>query len=99
MTAERGSGDQVEQLLRILRRYADSPIGQSLSASFSELANQGQAGLVAFEPGSWERCSEAVLVAVHQQLSLIVLDLMLEIGAERLEARRWLENIDPGDFG
>ena len=54
---------------------------------------------MAFEPGSWERCSEAVLVAVHQQLSLIVLDLMLEIGAERLEARRWLENIDPGDFG
>ena len=86
-------------LLRTLRLYADSPIGAKLSDQLAAWAEQGRAGLVAMEPGSQERLLEAVLISVHMKLSILVLDMRLEIGEARLEARRFLEDLDPGDFG
>jgi hypothetical protein len=93
------SAGQVDALLRILRRYADSSLGRRLSDAFNELAEGGREGLPAFEAGSEERHVEAVLVAVHQKLSLIVLDLALEIGSARLDAAKWVDDIAPEDFG
>lgn len=93
------SAATLEGLMRVLRRYADSPIGAKLSEEFKAWAEQGRAGLVAIEPGSQERELETVLIVVHQKLALLVMDLRIEIGTERLEARRQLEDIDPSDFG
>lgn len=86
-------------LLRVLRRYADSDLCERLSGEFADMAEQGTAGLVAFEPGSQERQVEAVVVAVHQKLALLLLDLRLEIGGTRLVAREWLDGASPDDFG
>jgi hypothetical protein len=90
---------QVEALLRVLRRYADSGVGQKLAATFADLGEGEAAGLVAFEEGSNERIVESVLAAVHQKLALIVLDLQLEIGSTRLDAAKWAEDLSPDDFG
>lgn len=86
-------------LLRTLRLYADSPIGQKLSDDLAAMAECGRAGLVAYEPGSHERHAQAVLAHIHLKLSILVLDMQLEIGTTRLEARKWLEDLDPDDFG
>lgn len=98
-TPDIDSAATLDGLMRVLRRYADSPHGEKLGEKFAAWAEQGRAGLVAFEEGSEERHLEAVLVAIHQKLALLVMDLRIELGAERLEARRWLEDIDPTDFG
>jgi hypothetical protein len=98
MTPPPGGGE-VDHLLRILRRYADTPVGPKLTAALADLAETGTAGLVAFEPGSDERIVESVLAGIHQRLALIVADLRIEIGTVRLEARDWLENLSPDDFG
>jgi hypothetical protein len=90
---------QVEALLRILRRYADSPMAPLLSHALMELADEGREGLPAFEEGSQERHVEAVLVAVFDKLALLLLDLRLEIGSTRLEAAKWVDEISPDDFG
>lgn len=92
-------GVEVDKLLRILRRYADSRVGPMLTAALAELAESGTGGLVAYEPGSDERIVESVLVGIHQQLALIVADLHLEIGTTRLDAREWLDDLSPDDFG
>jgi hypothetical protein len=93
------SAATLDGLMRVLRRYADSPIAEKLSEEFAALAKEGIAGLVAFEEGSHERIVESVLAGVHQKLALLVLDLNIELGTARLEARRQLDDIDPSDFG
>jgi hypothetical protein len=93
------SAETLAGLMRLLRKYADSAIGERLSKEFADMAEQGRAGLVAFEPGSEERHVEAVMIAVHQKLSLLLLDLWLELGTARLEGRGWLDDATPDDFG
>ncbi len=90
---------QVEALLRVLRRYADGPLAPVLSHEIEELAVGGRQGLPAFEEGSTQRQIAAVLVAIHEQLAALVLDLQLEIGAARLDASRWAEDVTPDQFG
>lgn len=90
---------EVASLLRILRRYADSSLCGRLSKEFADMAEQGMAGMVAFEPGSEERQAEAVLARIHMELSILLLDLRLEIGEARIQAREWLDDVSPDDFG
>lgn len=90
--------EHVEHLLRILRRYADSSIGPLLVKELRELSECGRAGLVALEVGSDERIADSVLAAVHMKLAEIVDELYLEIGTARVDARKWLEGVDPSDF-
>ena len=99
MTAEDTSQDTLDRLMRVLRRYGDSPLCEKLSKLFADMAEQGEAGMVAFEPGSPERQVEAVVVVIHRKLALLLLDLRLEIGCTRLDALEWLEDVDPDDFG
>lgn len=93
------SAEQVASLLRLLRRYADSAHGDALVAALRDLHDSGAAGLAAFEEGSPERHVEAVLVAIHQKLALLVMDLRLEIGHARLDAAEVLRDVTPEDFG
>lgn len=93
------ANETVEDLLRILRRYADSSLGAPLAAELAALADSGVSGLTAHEPDSDERVVESVLAAIHQQLALLVVDLRLEIGYARIEAARLFKDVDPSDFG
>jgi hypothetical protein len=100
MTTETPASEEtLAGLMRVLRRYADSALCEKLSKDFADMAEQGRAGLVAFEPGSHERHAEAVMIMINQNLSLLLLELRLEIGTARLDARDWLDDATPDDFG
>jgi hypothetical protein len=99
MNTNTDAEETLASLLRVLRRYADSALCTKLSKEFADMAEQGRAGLVAFDPGSHERHVEAIVVTIHQKLSLLLLDLRLEIGSARLDAREWLDDVSPDDFG
>jgi hypothetical protein len=93
------SAAQVAALLRLLHRYADSPMGVALSDALNELAEGEREGLSAFEEGSEARHLEAVLSAIHTKLAVVVLDLRLEIGSARLDGAKWADGVTPDDFG
>ncbi len=100
MVSRPDSAAEVEaHLLRILRRYSGGGFARKLATALNELAEGEKAGLVAFDEGSDERQVEAVLAMLHSRLADLVLHFGIEIGTAVIEAREWLDDADPGDFG
>lgn len=91
--------DQLASLMRTLRRYSDTSLGRKLAVDLYEFADQAKAGMTAMEKGSDERQVEMILVVVFRRLADLILNLGIEIGTARIEAREWLDDIDPDDFG